>query len=261
MNETDKLEEDALEVRLGQALLARGWKLASAESCTGGLIGHRLTNVPGSSAYYLGGVTAYDNSVKERLLGVQRETLARHGAVSEETAMEMARGVRLALGADMGISVTGIAGPGGGSVEKPTGLTWISLSTASGEQAWRYVWEGSRPDVKRQAAAQALRLALDHLADETLGEPSAQALNRQSAPRPFEAVEVSAHFDRNGHLRPQSVQWNGQTYPVESTGRRWQAGDGWHILAMLPGQTVELRYDPAEASWALRPGSVSHRAA
>jgi PncC family amidohydrolase len=92
------------------------------------LISHRITNVPGSSQYYLGGVTAYAYQVKESLLGVRKESLEKFGAVSQEMAIEMARGVRTRLGADIGVSVTGIAGPGGGTPEKPVGLTWIGFS-------------------------------------------------------------------------------------------------------------------------------------
>ena len=108
-----------IEERIGQLLLERHYTLAVAESCTGGLVGHRLTNVAGSSAYFLGGVVAYAYDAKERLLDVNHNTLYDFGAVSEQTAREMARGVRRALGADVGVAVTGIAGPGGGLPGKP----------------------------------------------------------------------------------------------------------------------------------------------
>ncbi len=100
-----------------------------AESCTGGLVGHRITDVPGSSTYFLGGVIAYAYEAKERLLDVRHATLYEHGAVSEQTALEMARGARRVLGADIGIAVTGIAGPGGGLPDKPVGTTWVAVST------------------------------------------------------------------------------------------------------------------------------------
>ena len=104
-----------LEILVGDLLRARGWRLAAAESCTGGLIGHRLTNVAGSSTYYMGSVIAYAYEAKVRLLGVQWKTLEKYGAVSEPVVIEMARGVRRALAADVGLSVSGIAGPGGGT--------------------------------------------------------------------------------------------------------------------------------------------------
>ena len=104
-----------------------GLKLAVAESCTGGLVGERLTNIPGSSDVFLGGVIAYHNDVKRKLLGVRAEDMERFGAVSEEVALQMAAGVRERLGADVGVSVTGIAGPGGGTPEKPVGLVWIAI--------------------------------------------------------------------------------------------------------------------------------------
>lgn len=150
------MDEIPLEIQVGESLRKLGWKLATAESCTGGLIGHYLTNVPGSSDYYLGGVIAYANEVKLGLLGVRPETLEKYGAVSQETVLEMARGVRQKLGAQVGLSVSGIAGPGGGTPEKPVGLVWIGLSLPEVEHAWRYVWLGNRTQVKEQTARQAL---------------------------------------------------------------------------------------------------------
>jgi nicotinamide-nucleotide amidase len=108
-----------LEVLVGELLRRGGLRLAVAESCTGGLIGHRITNVPGSSTYYMGSVTAYAYEAKVRVLGVRWSTLEKYGAVSQETVLEMASGVRRALAADIGLSVSGIAGPGGGTPEKP----------------------------------------------------------------------------------------------------------------------------------------------
>ena len=150
--------DEPMELRLAQAFRARGWTLALAESCTGGLIGHRLTNIPGSSDYFLGGIVAYAYEAKERLLAVRHQTLYEHGAVSRETAIEMARGARWALGADVGVSVTGIAGPGGGLPDKPVGLTWIAVSTRDGERAEQFLWKGDRLANKEQSAEAALDL-------------------------------------------------------------------------------------------------------
>jgi nicotinamide-nucleotide amidase len=150
----------ALEARVGQALKERGWTLAVGESCTGGLLSHRLTQVPGSSAYFLGGVVAYSNPAKQALLGVDELTLAEHGAVSAETAKEMARGARSAFLVHVGVSVTGIAGPDGGTPDKPVGLTYIGVVTPEGERVERYLWSGAREANKLAAAEAALELLL-----------------------------------------------------------------------------------------------------
>ncbi len=155
--------ETPLEALVGAYLKERGLRLAVAESCTGGLIGHWLTNVPGSSDYFMGGVTAYSYEAKSRLLGVSREMLDHYGAVNRETVLQMARGARLALDADIALSVSGIAGPGGGTPEKPVGLTWIGLSAPDFEDAWKYIWQGDRLQNKAQSAEQALRLLVDFL--------------------------------------------------------------------------------------------------
>ena len=121
-------DNDQLEEKVGQLLNANNLSISTAESCTGGLVGHRLTNVSGSSDYYLGGIVSYSNSVKENNLGVAIETLNKHGAVSYETAIEMAENVRSKLDSDLGLAITGIAGPRGGTDEKPVGLTYIALA-------------------------------------------------------------------------------------------------------------------------------------
>ena len=157
------MDEEALEVLISKALRQRGWRLATAESCTGGLLGHLLTNVPGSSTYYVGGVVSYAYDAKVRLLGVSWKTLERHGAVSQEVVLEMAGGVRQVMGADVGLSVSGIAGPGGGTPEKPVGLTWMGLSAPDGEWARQMMAQGERAENKQQAAQQALQLLHDYL--------------------------------------------------------------------------------------------------
>ena len=152
-----------LEEHIGQLLTQRKLTLAVAESCTGGLVGHRLTNVPGSSTYFIGGVVAYAYEAKERLLGVSHNTLYDYGAVSEPTAREMARGVRRALGTDVGLSVTGIAGPGGGLPGKPVGLTWVALSARDFEEARQFTWDGDRGANKARSADAALALVSAYL--------------------------------------------------------------------------------------------------
>lgn len=152
-----------LEEQLGKLLLERNLTISSAESCTGGLVMHRLTNVAGSSEYFLGGIVAYSNGIKHSLLGVQENTLNVFGAVSEQVAAAMARGVRGSLGSDMAIGVTGIAGPGGGTEEKPVGLTFIALTTADSTHVHRFVWDGDRVANKESSAEAALQIVIDYL--------------------------------------------------------------------------------------------------
>lgn len=147
----------------GQLLAARGLTLALAESCTGGLIGHLVTDVPGSSGYFLGSAVCYAYSAKEQILGVQHETLLTHGAVSAETAAEMAQGARRLFGADIAVSVTGIAGPGGGLPNKPVGLVHIHLSAADAEIGERHVWSADRAGNKRLSAEAVLRLVIRYV--------------------------------------------------------------------------------------------------
>lgn len=153
-----------VEERIGDLLRKQGATLAVAESCTGGLVGSRITDVPGSSDYFLGGVIAYSNEAKVTVLGVRMETLAAFGAVSEPTAREMAEGVRRLFGAKIGLAVTGIAGPGGGSPEKPVGMVWLVLSAGETEQARLLRLQGDRLQNKADAAEHALRLLVEYLA-------------------------------------------------------------------------------------------------
>ncbi len=157
------MHPDAVESVIGRLLKQHGLTLAVAESCTGGLVSHRITDVPGSSAYYLGSVTAYANAIKERVLRVRSSTLQRHGAVSEQTALEMARGVRQVLGAAIGLAVTGIAGPEGGTPEKPVGLVFVALAAPEGEWVERHVWAGDRWENKASSAEAALDLLRRYL--------------------------------------------------------------------------------------------------
>jgi len=149
--------------RIGQLLVTKGWTLAVAESCTGGLIGHRITEVPGSSDYFLGAVVAYAYEAKVRLLGVSWDTLKRYGAVSRPAVLEMAAGARRTLEADIAVSVSGIAGPGGGLPDKPVGTVWVGLSAPNGEWARVFHFEGNRQQNKAAAAEAALQMLWDYL--------------------------------------------------------------------------------------------------
>ena len=158
------VDVDSLEQVVVQEMTARGLTLATAESCTGGLMGKRITDVPGASACYLGGVVSYHNEVKENLLGVRHETLMTKGAVSEDTACQMAQGVRKALGANIGISTTGVAGPGGGTPEKPVGLIYVGISTKDKTWAVRILRpRQSRENLRRLASSTAFDLVRRHL--------------------------------------------------------------------------------------------------
>ncbi|MEK7872574.1 MAG: CinA family protein [Chloroflexota bacterium] len=148
-----------LEQEVGQALSGARLTLAVAESCTGGLVARRLTLAPGSSRYFRGGVVAYHNDVKARLLHVPESVLLQEGAVSRTAALAMARGVRMLLGADVGLACTGIAGPGGGTPDKPVGLTYVALSSGDGLEACEeHRWTWTRRENQESSAEAALRL-------------------------------------------------------------------------------------------------------
>lgn len=160
------IDDAALVERAGQAIAtarAEGSTIATAESCTGGLVGHLLTEIPGSSEVFRGGIIAYTDAVKVASLGVPGPTLISHGAVSAQTAVAMAEGARRALGADIAVAVTGIAGPGGGSVEKPVGLTYIAVADGLGHAVQRFLWSGDRHANKLASAAAALDLLAGRL--------------------------------------------------------------------------------------------------
>lgn len=153
----------ALAERLYRTCLDRGLTVATAESCTGGLVAHAITEIAGSSAYFRGGFVTYADDVKRDELGVAQELLAAHGAVSAQVARAMAEGARARLGADLAVAVTGIAGPGGGSAEKPVGLTYVGVADDAGVDVRRHQWTGDRTANKRDSALAALDLLLQRL--------------------------------------------------------------------------------------------------
>lgn len=137
--------------------------LCTAESCSGGLLADRLTDIPGSSEYFRLGLITYSNDAKVRLLKVSPSTIRRHGAVSEQTAKAMAEGARRLMKTDFAIAITGIAGPGGGSKDKPVGLTFIAVAAVKKTRGLRFQFKGSRRKIKQQAATQAMKLLLEFL--------------------------------------------------------------------------------------------------
>jgi nicotinamide-nucleotide amidase len=157
---------EALALKLGRALHVRGWRLSAAESCTGGWIAKVLTDVAGSSQWFDGGVVSYSNAAKTALLGVSTDVLAAHGAVSEETVCAMAEGARARFGTELAVAVSGIAGPGGGTAEKPVGLVHFAWSAPGGTTAARRIFAGNRDAVRRQAVA----LALERLVELTYAD-------------------------------------------------------------------------------------------
>lgn len=162
----DRSDLIALAQRAGELLRRQGLTLAVAESCTGGRLGDAITDVAGSSAYFLGGVISYADAAKELLLGVPHALLEAQGAVSAEAAAAMAEGVRRLLGADLALAVTGIAGPGGATPAKPVGLVYIALATPAATHCQRHLWGGTRTENKRSSVAAALAMLLGRLQGE-----------------------------------------------------------------------------------------------
>lgn len=153
----------ALAQQLGEQLQTHGLMCATAESCTGGLVGHLITEIAGSSAYFAGGAITYSYPAKEKVLGVGHDTLMTHGAVSYEVAQEMAQGALRLYAVDVAVSITGVAGPGGGSPDKPVGTVHVHLSARDGtERAQRFVWNADRSGNKLLSAEAALRMLLDY---------------------------------------------------------------------------------------------------
>ena len=155
------MDEMELATRLGEALTRRGWMLATAESCTGGGVAQTVTAIAGSSQWFERGFVTYSNNSKTEMLGVRPETVERHGAVSESTVREMVTGALSRSRAQVALAVSGIAGPGGGSTEKPVGTVWLAWGGAGDTRAVRMLFSGDRETVRRQAVSAALQGMLD----------------------------------------------------------------------------------------------------
>ncbi len=166
----------ALAARVGERCRALGLHVATVESCTGGLVGHLITEIPGSSAYYSGGFVTYSDGLKQSAVGVPHDVLVAHGAVSAQAAIAMAAGGRERTGADLAVAVTGIAGPDGGSPPKPVGLTYVAVADASGIAVKRHLWSGDRSENKRLSASAALELLLERI--EAAGGPETAPRDR-----------------------------------------------------------------------------------
>ncbi|MCL1978754.1 MAG: CinA family protein [Methanomassiliicoccaceae archaeon] len=153
--------ELTLEEDLSRILSEKKITISVAESCTGGMLGSIITSVPGSSAYFLGGAVTYGYDSKEKLLGIKGSTLMNHGAVSENAAVEMAAGARELFGSDIAVSITGVAGPGGGAEAKPVGLVWFGISSMNGTFSEKFNFSGNRDEIRKNAADTAMRLLID----------------------------------------------------------------------------------------------------
>lgn len=253
---------NSLAQAIGDLLQENRLTLAVAESCTGGLLGTLITNTPGSSAYFEGGVIAYSDGVKQQVLGVPKDTLEQHGAVSSETAIAMAKGARTLLRTDLALATTGIAGPSGGTPEKPVGLVFIALASASGTTCKKHCWPGDRWRNREWSAKAALALVHEHLAalrtpQATHAQPKRDALppsNCQDTCAPAMQVEVEARFEQPDGPVPLAFKWQGQRLPVSSIGRTWRTGEDrsivHHYLVSTPVQGIfELAFEPATMQW------------
>lgn len=243
------------EKQVARRLTARALMLAVAESCTGGLVAHRVTNVPGSSDFFLGGVVAYANEAKVHWLGVRPETLAAQGAVSEETAREMAQGARARFGADVAVSVTGIAGPTGGTPEKPVGLVYVALAGPGVDRCTRHVWPAedgaglTRLEIKERSAKAALQLLVKYLEEQAPGERAEGMVEFLNEP-----VGVEAQARADGAVRPVAFVWAGRRYAIEAWGReRTETRDGatvhCYLVQTAGPETWELCRDVETALW------------
>jgi PncC family amidohydrolase len=234
----DKLENEV--VRL---LTERKLTIATGESCTGGLIANRITNVAGSSACLLGGLIAYSNQVKERIASVSGETLSQYGAVSAEVARELARGVRSMFAADVAVSVTGIAGPGGSTPGKPVGLTYIGICAEGYEQVAKHIWQSDRIGNKQRSADAALGMVLHYL-----GARMSMGNNDTDV-----ATDVEASLAADGQVTARAFTWQGRRLVVTSSGRQWQEADRRHLLVQTSsGETLELAIAMPEMRWTAR---------
>ena len=168
--------------RLQGCCLERGLTVATAESCTGGLVAKLITDVPGSSGYFRGGIVSYANEAKVRLLGVAEEQLAAHGAVSAQVARAMAVGARERTGADLAVAVSGVSGPGGGSPGKPVGLTYVAVADGAGVEVRRFLWVGDRSANRAASARAVLELLLERASAGESGPASGPASGAESGP-------------------------------------------------------------------------------
>ncbi len=240
--------------QIAEVLQGKKETLATAESCTGGLVGHLLTNASGSSEWYMGGMVAYSNMVKHGFLGVRRETLEREGAVSAEVAEQMAVGARQGFDTTYAVSVTGIAGPGGGTEEKPVGLTYIGVAGPERTVVRRFVWNGSRAANKQSSADAALALLLELLQETGENAPKESSMEGEAS------AAVDTAFEPDGKMRPLAFVWNGRSMKVTDWGRQWEKEGARYFLVMTAGDRIwELCFTPVTLHWHITPRTEERR--
>ena len=233
---------------VGHRLISGSLTIATAESCTGGLLASILTDVAGSSAYMLGGVVSYSNHAKMRLLGVQDATLQAHGAVSAETAAEMAQGVRRLLGSDIGLSTTGIAGPGGGTPDKPVGTVYLHLSATDAEWGEHHVWPHDRAGNKLASVQASLDLLLRYLGQR------AHSGQRPNRPQKLDLPVVVEASENAGRWKPHAVWVQDKRWEIVGWGRQTEQADGSTVVMVEAngGARFELVVDVVSGQWRLR---------
>ncbi|NOX63425.1 MAG: CinA family protein [Chloroflexi bacterium] len=238
-----------LSQRVGRLLTERGLTLALAESCTGGLLASVVTDAPGSSAYFLGGVVSYSNQAKNRLLGVREATLVAHGAVSAPTAAEMAQGARRLFESDIALAVTGIAGPGGGTAEKPVGLVFLHLSAPDAEWGEQHIWPHDRLGNKAASVKASLELLTRYL---DAGRHATRHKVDVRVERVDQPVLAESHWDGQ-RWRVGAIWFKGRRHRVIGLGRQNREGqNAWRVMVELEdGARAELLADSMGGGWRL----------
>ena len=251
--------EHTLEEKLGQFLSMRNISIAVAESCTGGLLGHKITNAAGSSAYFLGGAIVYSNQLKRTMVGVKETTLEKFGAVSEEVGVEMAEGIRRLTGADIGVSISGVAGTEGGTDQKPVGMVWSGYSSAVKTEAVSYLFSGSRIGIKESSA----NAVLEHaylFAQEYIDGILASRIHGDQTKSVLKPVEVKAVFSEDGEIKPISIRIAGNEIRVQSKRIRANTPDKIRFMVLLPSdQTRVLELNCRSLDWTLESNGNQHQ--
>ncbi len=245
----------------GHLLTEKGLTIALAESCTGGLLASKLTDVAGSSAYVLGGVVSYSNEAKMRLLGVPENVLSNQGAVSAETAAFMAAGARTLFGSDLALSVTGIAGPGGGTADKPVGLVYLHLASLHVSWGERHIWPYDRIGNKLASVEAALAMLMGYLGGQKVEDGRQKTEDREQKtvaggqrPEVLARPVVVEGGWRQGRWRLDAIWLEGRRQAISGQGRQSQEADGTTVVMAetADGARLELVADVRLGGWRLQ---------